>query len=449
MYKPKYLLLIILILALTTVGMAQSYMSARSISMSGAYSTNSRGVNTIGWNPANLGYNDNPNFAWKFFMLPFIPATSFELKNNSISPYWLENEFLVGELLNDNDKQSLLNYFPETGLQVYPVMNIDLLSMSFGHWAFSFGVESISNVTIPKNLFNFVFYGNQFDEPIDLSGLDLESQTMATFTLYHGREIKLGFLDEYVKQFNVGAGLKFLSGASYIDIEKMDASITITQDETIVDGHGLATGAVGGYGFALDAGMSAQITDQLYSSLSFHNLGGKINWGNFNLGIFDDEMLWNHSQENGDIVEAVFDIHSEIHKSNFENADSLIEEGITTDTTYIIDNYSTSYPAYMNMGVEYRLLDNLTFTANYQQFFTEKLVFNTTPKLSIGTEYYPFPVLPFRAGFSVGGYDNFRWGFGTGLNFKNYTFDFGFAQIGGMFDRAKGMSFTITNMLLF
>lgn len=448
MYYNKHIFIIIFILAFTSTNLAQSYMSARSVALSGAFSTNSRGINTIGWNPANLGYKDNPGFSYKFFVLPFVPAPSFEIKNNSITPHWYNNDFLIGEELDSEQKSELISHFPETGMRISPIVNIDILSISAGRWAFSLSAESISNITIPKSFFNFVFYGNEFNKPIDLSNTDIESQNIASFTVYHGRELMLPNLDHYLQNLNIGFGIKFLFGAGYLKMQNMDAKINFKRDQAIINGNTSLLSAGGGYGLAFDIGASAQFTDKTYASLSLHNLGGQINWGKHNSSIFKGSFLDNNDKE-GNIIERVFKIKSNIHKRNFENLDSLFNEGITTDTSYALDNYNSTYPAYMNFGFEYKLDDNLKLLTNYQQFFNEQLVFNTTPRLSIATEYYPFSVLPLRGGFSIGGFDGFRWSFGSGLNFDNYTLDFGFSQIGGIFNKARGFNFTITNMLLF
>lgn len=449
MRSYKYLiLLILLIFIIQPYLFAQSNMSARSIALSGAFSTSSRGANTIGWNPANLGYNDNPNFSWKFLIFPFVPTANIEISNNSISSHWLNNEFFTGKFLDNQDKARLLDYFPETGFEAAPIVNIDIASFSFGSWAFSLSAETISNVQLPKDLFQFMFYGNKFNHPIDLSSTNLESQTLATITVYHGWQLEIGALEKYIKQLNLGVGLKYLGAGTYINIEEMDASVNFTRDQAIVDGKALVTGAAGGHGLALDIGASAQVNERLYTSYSLHNLGGKINWGSYNLGVFDQKFANAEEDKKGDLIQGEFAIHSIIDKNDFGNADSLIEEGIEADTTYFIDKYSSSYPAYMNIGAEYRAGQNLKLLFNYQQFFRAQLAFSTAPRVSLGSEYIFLSAIPIRAGFSLGGKDHFRWGFGSGLNLKHYTFDFGFSQIGGMFNRAKGFRFTITSMLL-
>jgi len=48
-----------------------------------------------------------------------------------------------------------------------------------------------------------------------------------------------------------------------------------------------------------------------------------------------------------------------------------------------------------------------------------------------------------------GGIESFQWGIGTGLNFRNYTLDIGFFQIGGIFNHAKGFAFSFGQSIRF
>jgi hypothetical protein len=57
--------------------------------------------------------------------------------------------------------------------------------------------------------------------------------------------------------------------------------------------------------------------------------------------------------------------------------------------------------------------------------------------------------LPVRAGIAVGGSDKFKWGFGSGLVFRHYRLDWGFAQIGGFFNHGKGLAFSFDQSLIF
>jgi hypothetical protein len=125
---------------------------------------------------------------------------------------------------------------------------------------------------------------------------------------------------------------------------------------------------------------------------------------------------------------------------------SLIEE----DTTYSITGYSTNYPTYMNVSGQYQnIIPNLDVMVNYRQYFTNESYLSTTPRVSAAVQYAPIPWLALRAGLALGGYESFQWGTGFGLRFTHYELNFGFSQIGGMFNSAKGLTLSLGQVLLF
>jgi len=433
--------IILIILLMVSMGWSQLTMSPRSTAFAGAYATQARGPEVIGWNPANLGLSDNPRFALQFGMLPLLPFPSIQLGNNSISPYWINNRFFTGSLLDEQDKDDLLSYFPDEGLFISPLLQMDFLRLSFGRWALSLGTEMVGNITIPKPLFNFLFYGNEFGKPIDLSTTDMEIQMVNTLTLYHGRMIAIPYLSNYVDRIAVGGGIKLLGGAFRSTIEKFDASITMETNQINMEGSSMAKVAAGGYGMALDLGIAADINQKMHASMALMNLFGMINWGGFGLNLFED----------GDVLIFEYDYASQISSAQFTDSDidSILNEGIQVDTSYGASGFSHGYPSYLVAGFQYDLLPFLSLYANYKQFFSEQLAFNTTPQLSLATKVDYLKWLPVRIGVAFGGREEFRWGFGTGLNFKHYQLNFGFSQYGGMFNHAKGFSFSLGQAIIF
>ncbi len=437
----KYIKMVLVILLMITIGRSQLAMTPRSMAFAGANATQARGTEVIGWNPANLGLADNPKFSLRFGVLPLFPFPNMQFGNNSLSPYWFNNRFFTGALLDDQDKSDLLSYFPDEGLFISPLVQMDFLSLSFGRWAVSLGAEMVGNITIPKPLFHFLFYGNKFGEPIDLSTMNLEFQMVNSLTLYHGRTLQMPYLSDYVDRIAVGGGLKFLGGGFRTTTEKFDASITMENDRIILEGASIAQAAAGGYGFALDLGMAADINQKMHANVALMNLFGVINWGGFGLNLFDD----------GDVLIYEFDYESQITSDQFLDADmdSILNEGIQVDTSYSTSGFTHGYPSYLVAGFQYDVLPFLSLYANYKQFFKKQLVFNTVPQLSLATKFDYLKWLPVRIGVAVGGRDEFRWGFGTGLNFKHYHLDFGFSQVGGMFNHAKGFAFSLGQTIIF
>ena len=447
---------ILCILVLTINVKSQSSRSPQSVALSGAYATSARSWNTIGWNPANLGFSNNPSFSMGNTLIPFlvpINNVNVEFKNNALSLSRVHNTVFTGADF-ENHKNKFLGYLPSSGWQISPSVSMNLLSMSFSNWAFSYSFETLNNIQIPKGLFKFLLYGNELgeDNNINLDGLDLETQTVGKFTLYHGRKLNIENLNDlfgnkidlknYIQKLYVGGGIKFLQGGTYGNIENFTASLTTDTTQVDLTGKGVANVGTGGLGWAMDLGATAQINEKMKGSLSLHNLFGSISWGKIGPDLEIEDMK-------GKIFTRKYEINSTVKSSNFEDADSLLEEGVQTDTTLAKDNLTSNYPAYMNIGFEYQLKENLTLLSTYRQYFSNDLIFNSTPLLSIGSEYYPFSVLPLRAGLALGGHDNFRWSLGSGLELQNYCVNFGFAQIGGFFNHSRGFTFSFSSEIRF
>jgi len=431
----KYITLV-LSLVIFSQSYAQLYMNPRSISLADAYATQARGGDVIGWNPANLGLDNNPKFSLNFGVLPLVPFPALQVSNDAISPWVLNEYFFTGEYLDDAAKDKFLSYFPDDGININPLVQMRLVNFSIDSWAFMLGAEVTGKVVAPKSLFNLALFGNEFGEAVDLSDTDLELQSVVTLGAAHGWEIrKIPFIDlniqNYVDKLAVGVAAKVLVGAAYAGIEDLTATVTTYEDKVVLNGNAKGQYGIGGTGLAVDLGASAIINKQMTANLALNNVIGFIKWGI------------------GDAEVAEYSVFTEIQSSDYDIADSLIEDSVKEDTTYTISGFSSNYPTYMLLGYEYRVLDNLRVMANYRQYFSDDLAAATLPALSVAGEYYPLKWLPLRAGIALGGTDKFKWGIGSGLAFNHYHFDWGFSQIGGFFNHGKGIAFCFDQSLIF
>jgi hypothetical protein len=103
----------------------------------------------------------------------------------------------------------------------------------------------------------------------------------------------------------------------------------------------------------------------------------------------------------------------------------------------------------MQLGAQYQLLDWVDLSAVYKQGFNPVLRSGLRPRLAVAGEVTWLPWLPVRLGMAVGGMEGFEWGTGFGLAFTHYQLDFGFAQSGGMFNWARGMTFGLEQRVTF
>ncbi|MGC9364113.1 MAG: DUF5723 family protein [Fidelibacterota bacterium] len=425
----KYFLILMLI---STTVFAQYYLNPVGTSLAGAYATKARGAYINGWNPANLGLDNNPRFSMHFGVFPFVPFPTVQISNSAVSPFFLNEHFFTGGYLTDRDKEDLLAFFPDDGLSVNPLIQLPILNLSFGRWAVSIGTEVTGVVTLPKSLFRLAFFGNEFGKPmLDLDDTNVEMQAVTSVALAHGREVPIPLLSDVVEKTTVGAAVKMLIGGGYTGFEKISGAVTSYPDKVVLDGDLKGLMGIGGYGVAFDLGLAAVINEKMSANVSLHNLFGFINWG----------MIEAEKVE--------YSVYSEIYSEDFEDFDAALEEGIQTDTSYSVNNFKSNYPGYLLLGFEYRVFDNLKTYATVKQHFSNDLAASYLPKISIAAEYGITSWFPARLGISFGGLENFQLGIGTGLNFRHYAMDIGFSQIGGMFNHAKGFAISFGQSVLF
>ncbi len=425
----RYISILLLSLVITGTVRSQTYISPRSLAFSGAYATQARGVEALGWNPANLGYTDNPGFMLSFGVLPLVPFPSMSLANNAITPSLYNTYFHQGGHLDDAKKQALLANFPEAGMEVYPQVSMRLLGMSFGRTALALDAQALGAGVIPRALPDLLFLGNEFEKPISLDNLNIETLTVATFSIAHGFPISVPYFEETY----LGIGVKVLGGAGYAHTEQFSGEMTTYQDRIAARGNATAKYSLIGYGYAFDLGAAAKVNEKMTANLALNNLLGAINW----------------SDENTEIFEYAFDIELDSQDLFDNNLDSLMEASVTTDTSYAAPGFTTSYPTYLVAGFQYDVAAPLRVFVNYSMGFSNQLMTTSTPKLALAGEYRLARWFPLRFGINLGGLHNFGWGTGLGLEFNHYRLVFGFSQTGGFFNHANGFSLALGQELVF
>ena len=417
---------------------AQVAIGPRSIATAGTFATQSRGDEAIGWNPANLGLPDNPRFGLRFGILPVIgPFPTVQLNNDLVSVNWFNEWFNKGNYMDAKETSDLLKTFPAEGIIVSPLVSMKLIGMNFGSFAVAITPEILTSVSLPKGYFEFVLKGNEFEEPIDLSDLSVQTQAVMPISFAYGMKLDIPGLDQFVQNSYVGASIKLLAGLAYANLEDFNGQITMYHDRIHAKGDATAKVAVGGFGTAFDVGAAVDLTENMRVNAAFNNLIGFVHW----------------SDSNAEEVNYTFD--GELLSSDFEDFDDYTDEQQDSvfniiDTTFAIDGFNTNYPPFMLIGFEYRnILPALDVYVNYRQDLSEDYYFDVTPRISAGLEYNPLSWLPLRGGIALGGFESFQWGIGIGLKFSHYALDIGYSQDGGLFNHANGFSFSIGQQLLF
>jgi hypothetical protein len=403
----------------------QSNFTARSVSLAGAFSSYARGVDALGWNPANLGFwSRDEALGEKGTRSVKLPSVAFDLGNNTITPKWISDYFGVG-FMDDNLKNQMINSLPDNNWILLQALRVPF-GLAVNNLAISTGLEINGRIASHPSMFELIFNGLRFDNSLSLDGTG-EFEAVIPVTIGYGKEFYSIFLNKYFDRVYLGGAVKYLNGLNRISTEFSNSTLSTSKESINIQTTTTLTSAVSGTGFALDLGFAARSGEKLYLSISVNNLFGKINW------------------TDSDIMSG--SVNFTVDELNITELDSLFEESNTTDET--TGNVNSAYPGYLLAGFHYQYRPNVSLHSTLLQGFSDEMNMSTTPRLSLGSEVNATKWLPIRFGISVGGLEDFRWGAGFGLNFSKFHLDFGVSESGGMLGSAKGISIALEQTFYF
>ena len=403
----------------------QSNFTARSVSLAGAFSSYARGVDALGWNPANLGFwSQDEALGEKGTRSVKLPSVAFDLGNNTITPNWISDYFGVG-FMDDNLKNQMINSLPDNNWILLQALRVPF-GLAVNNLAISTGLEINGRIASHPSMFELIFNGLRFDNSLSLDGTG-EFEAVIPVTIGYGKEFYSIFLNKYFDRVYLGGAVKYLNGLNRISTEFSNSTLSTSKESINIQTTTTLTSAVSGTGFALDLGFAARSGEKLYLSISVNNLFGKINW------------------TDSDIMSG--SVNFTVDELNITELDSLFEESNTTDET--TGNVNSAYPGYLLAGFHYQYRPNVSLHSTLLQGFSDEMNMSTTPRLSLGSEVNATKWLPIRFGISVGGLEDFRWGAGFGLNFSKFHLDFGISESGGMLGSAKGITIALEQTFYF
>ena len=416
---------VLILLVISSCVFTQIIMIPSSIGTAGTIATQARGDDVIGWNPANLGFNGNPEFSMSFGVIPIIPIPAINMVNSAVSLNWLTDYLLSGSYLDNNAKNEMFEVFEDEGWILNPLLYAKILGISSGNFAFTIGAEVNSNIILPTSALKFAMYGNKFGEEISLDDIGGSAQVVIPFSLSYGIPLKIpNFENNYL-----GFGVKLLWGVGSGKVDYFEGGITTYNDHIVGTGSGRIKYSSDGFGLAFDIGWALKTGDKITTNIAIQNLFGYIKW----------------KDKNTEMVELDFNVDVEATDDIEDVTDAFTDN----DTTYSIKGYTSDYPTYLIAGFEYDVLPNIELYLNYRQYFNEEFQFSTNPRFSFATKMSPAKWFPIRMGIAVGGFEKFQIGIGFGLHAKHYHFDIGVTQTGGLFNSARGIGLSIGQKILF
>lgn len=406
----------VLALGLQTTADAVGDGSPRAMGLAGSYTALARGPEAVQWNPANLGLRSSPSFKWELLNA----GLNYSMENNAFSVQTYNDNFTDPDhFIGESEKRGLLSDVPSDGLR----FNVDLepfLALGLpvnGGVAFPLPKDIRSAITttvamgmegeLPKDMFELMVFGNQFEADrvaeglngnYDISEWDGSAWGLVGLNWAFAKPLKvrdIKSLSPYLRELSVGATIKFMGGA-YGEVLRSGGNGFVSRVEgTDLESYVIAQHGTG-FGFGIDLGVAGVLKD------------GKTT---VSVGLLDflDSYSWS-----GDVAQdSVFVSATDLRVTSLldvDNAEDVLDNPDVDgdgDTDFHQEisakSFSRSLPARLRIGVSHRPMERLTVVGNYDQAFSTGFGLETAPRVSFGAEYRLVPWLPTRIGLSLGG----------------------------------------------
>ena len=404
----RYFIILLCLIGIQKISFAQDF-NASGLGMGGAYGAMARGVDAFFWNPANLALKSE--YRMEINLAGFnLNAANSALTIDEYKRYFTESghqgHWDEGEI---ND---ILDLIPEDGLDVNGDVNANAMGLLFGRYGFS--VQGIGKAlgVIPKSVIELALKGNQerFKEFsfADYNG-DAYSAIKLSLSLSHPIPLK-----KYFDEFGLGLNINYYRGMGVVEVVNVEGALVTTNQALESTMEVISRTSEGGTGFGFDLGAAGKVNDQWTVSLVLNNLFAGIKWTQElkeHQTIFVDDSL---------VFDEFFDL----------NLDDPLD--LFPTTTQPTEEFRTNLPVVFHFGVAYDLYDNLTFALDLEQAFENKLGYSDKAKIALGVEYSPTPIVPLRAGMSIGGKWKYLFGLGVGLHISFFHLDLAYAMHQGM-----------------
>ena len=368
------------------------------------------------------------------FSISLFSNNSISLNNNIFSANWFNTYSGIDMVEQPSVKESLLESLPSESADGILVTNTSLLDLTYKNFGLSlFNTSLFSSFSLPTSLFEMIFEGLKFDNPIDISELDYKTYVVGSSSLSYGMPIEH---ESIPFETYIGIGLRYLKGSfSYLDsfsgeILTSTDSITISYEQKIINPDFTL-----GSGYGIDLGILCILDEKISGQISFIGLGSSLK-NTVSVKYLAQEI----KLSNGDI----------------EDFDTDDEAWVVLDSSSYED-ISIELPAKLNLGLNYIYSNKVHLKGSIQHLMQTKFIGSVNPRFSLGVELLPKTNFPIRAGFSTGGFNqnseisgsSNTYGIGFGIHLGVFHFDLGMNQIGGIFNNAKGFSIGSDLRLLF
>ncbi len=410
---------IMAIILVTTAFLQAQSSDGRSLGTAGIFTSLSRGVEAVYWNPANLAIENGHTVELNFFSINAM-LTNNTFSVNSYNRYFTDEGH--GGWWSRSDRNDILDLIPDDGLYMNYEVGVNLLGFRYKNFGFAtqmVGSGYINALTNKKPL-QILFFGETFDKDYQYSDhnfVEGELFNALKMSAAYGRTFDLSHYVKDLNRFSAGIAVNYYMGMMYAKTLESSVDVRRIEDETAgktkVIYRMLAESKTAlpentfptGTGLGMDLGATAEYRENWVFSFTLQNIFAGLRW------------------DSGTELNRVF-VTDTVY---IDDSDDEQEE-VSEDTTYAIGGFTTSLPSQMRFSAAYDLFPNLTLTAEWQQALDRNFRDKVSPRLGVGVRYYPLPWLPLRSGMRLGGGYGFLFALGSGVNFKHFAFDISMAM---------------------
>lgn len=395
---------------------AQGHESARALALGSSVVARPTGLDAVYWNPAAVNLSRSP----QGFRLDLVGLRTRVVNNSfTVDDY---NRF-TGADLTDEDKEYILSRVPESGLRLDAVADLAAMSFAAGPVAVSISSQAIAEGDISKDALELLLFGNAAFDTVNLSGTGGESFVTAGIGFTFARPIA----EVAGSNLYCGTTLRYVKGIYGQKIIESYGQIITADAGVNSEARLLARTANNGTGIAADVGLLYDYGRGWTFGASITNLIGSVRWEGH-----PEEHLFTFSVDSLSVMNAG---QSDLVQSH--------------DSTYATEPFSTRLPATLRLGVS-RTSAKAGWTAQWEQGLNDVAGAYTVPRLSSGLEWWIVPVLPLRAGLSMGGERGVAVSGGSGLHAGFFYMDLGVGFGSGLyFGAAKGAHLAFNTGLKF
>ena len=331
-------------LFLLTLCFVFSQESSREIGLGGSMVTLSRGVNSVGINPANLAYSRPSMSLINFNSYLYNNLISLEIYNN-LNGYDLENE---NTPLSKNEFLDLLG---DNSLDFNTGINFQIPGINFSNekYAVTSRLRQFVEVKTGNGLIKTVFLGNEWGKEITIE-MQFTSHTILEYGLSLWHEFE---------GFSVGYTMKYLQGINLFKLYSDPQSEPLYTDSTGLNLNYMLRRELypGGSGYALDLGFITKESNSGWSlGFSIINMFGYVNWDkhNINYALFGKKITKYTGLPAYKSEVIGFEINNldatDLMSGSIEISDTVISDtSFSEDLNYPI--YKSDYPSILRFGL--------------------------------------------------------------------------------------------------